>query len=95
MLPPSEAKIVLLASVGVSIANADRVVVTGISIESHTFVELHSSNIVRKGGGERLVGLLAHLPEKQEAMLVATLCSHPLDDFPQETDIFQVLEGGM
>ena len=70
---PTKPYVSVLAGASVHAANADGVVVFGEPLGSGTFVELHALDGVREGGGgERLARLLAHMPDKQAAMLNAT-----------------------
>ena len=80
--PLIEAKNFFLASVGVSVANTDRAVVIEIPVESHTSVERHVLNFVRKGGAKRLARLLAHIPDKTKS-IADYYCIHPQDDLPK------------
>ena len=56
---PTEAEVVLLAGVGVSVANTEGVVVVGAPVGSDTLVKRHYAlDIVRDGGDEHLARCL-------------------------------------
>lgn len=49
-----------------------RGVVVGIVIGADAFVQAHATKVVKEKGVERQTHLLAHMPDKQAAVLVAT-----------------------
>ena len=69
---PTAGEIALLRQVGVNVVSRAGMVVVGIPVGTDEFVEEHAMKIVKDDGVEGLARLLAHMPQKQEAMLVAT-----------------------
>ena len=69
-LPPlgyvlTQEELVLLAGVGVSVANTDGPVIVRMSFGSDTFVKRHALVVGREGGVERLGLMLPHISEQQ------------------------------
>ena len=69
---PIAGEIALMRQVGVNVVCQAGMVVVGIPVGTDDFVEEHAMKIVKDDGVEGLARLLAHIPQKQEAMLVAT-----------------------
>ena len=78
---PTAGEIAMLQQVGVIVVSQGGMVVIGIPVGTDEFVEEHAMKMAKDDGVAGLARVLAHMLQKQEAMLVATKVLTAKTDF--------------